>query len=208
MAALMRIKHFIKDTGGDAVVEAAILFPIIFMIFTALVLLSMYLPTRATLQRATQQAVIAISTEKSDTWLSYNENTMKFGTLNHPQDVYGALTNGLFTSGDRHKAETIVINMEKKNFLKAPGKLTIECGAVNYLIYKEITITATRTIPMPVDLPFVKFPKEIEITASSTAVVQDVDGFIRDVDMINDIMRYLNINAMGLFDAVRSLFGI
>jgi len=208
MAALMRIKHFIKDTGGDAVVEAAILFPIIFMIFTALVLLSMYLPTRATLQRATQQAVIAISTEKSDTWLSYNENTMKFGTLNHPQDVYGALTNGLFTSGDRHKAETIVINMEKKNFLKAPGKLTIECGAVNYLIYKEITITATRTIPMPVDLSFVKFPKELEITASSTAVVQDVDGFIRDVDMINDIMRYLNINAMGLFDAVRSLFGI
>ena len=204
----MRIKHFIKDTGGDAVVEAAILFPIIFMIFTALVLLSMYLPTRATLQRATQQAVIAISTEKSDTWLSYNENTMKFGTLNHPQDVYGALTNGLFTSGDRHKAETIVINMEKKNFLKAPGKLTIECGAVNYLIYKEITITATRTIPMPVDLSFVKFPKELEITASSTAVVQDVDGFIRDVDMINDIMRYLNINAMGLFDAVRSLFGI
>ena len=204
----MGLKHFIRDTGGDAVVEAAILFPIIFMVFAGLVLMAMYLPTRATLQRATQQAVTAIATEKSDTWLSYNENTMKFGTLSSPQGVYDALTNSLFSANDRHKAEKIVINMEENNFLKAPGKLTIECGAVNYLIYKEITITATRTIPMPVDLSFVKFPKELEITASSTAVIQDADGFIRDIDMINDIMKYLNISAGGLFGAVMSLFGI
>jgi hypothetical protein len=210
MAVLTGLKRFIRDTDGDAVVEAAILFPIILMIFTALVLLSLYLPIRASLQRATQQAVTAITTEKSDTWLTYNENTLEFSKISSPKNVYAALGSSYLTSQDRHKAETIVINMEKRSLVGTPGILTIECGVVNYLIYKEITITATRAINMPVDLSFVKFPKTLEITASSTAVVQDVDGFIRDVDMLSDILPYLgwSLGAVSdLISAASSLFG-
>jgi len=206
MAALIGIKRFSRDAGGDAVVEAAILFPIIIMIFTGLVLLSMYLPVRASLQRATQQAVTAIATEKSDVWLSYNENTLRFGTSSSPPGLYSSLGNNLFTAQDDHKAKTIIINMEKNSLVKVPGTLTIECGAVNYLIYKEITITATRSMPMPVDLSFVRFPKTIEITASSTAAIQDVDGFIRDVDMLVDILPYLDTSIGSIFGAVGSLF--
>ncbi|MCL2162885.1 MAG: hypothetical protein FWH55_00530 [Oscillospiraceae bacterium] len=206
----MGLKKFFRDTGGDAVVEAAILFPIIIMVFSGLVLLSMYLPARATLQRATQLAVTAIATEKSDTWLSYNENSLQFVTNTNPPNVYAALGQRLFTAQDRYKSETIVINMENRSFVKTPGTLTIECGAVNYLIYKELSITATRSMPSPVDLSFVGFPRVIVVSASSTAVVQDVDGFIRDVDMINDILPYLGWspgNIGSLFSAVTSLFG-
>ena len=207
---MTRIKSFIKDTGGDAVVKAAILFPVIIMIFAGLVMLAMYLPIRATLQRATQQAVTALATEKSDTWLTFNENTLQFTRTASAQNVYAALTNSLLSAQDKHKAETIVKNMEERSFFRAPGTLTVECGAVNFLIYKELTVTATRAIPMPVDLSFVRFPKTLEITASSTAVVHDVDGFIRDVDMLTDILPYLGWSAGqagGLINAVRNLFG-
>lgn len=51
---MKKAKDLWRDDRGDAVVEATILFPIIIMIFAGLVLLSMYLPTRANLQRATQ----------------------------------------------------------------------------------------------------------------------------------------------------------
>ena len=191
-------------------IEAAILFPVIIMIFTALVLLSMYLPVRATLQSATQQAVIAMTTEKSDTWLRYNEDTLSFGRATSQPNVYAALGGSLFTSGDRAKAEKIVVNMEKRSLVKTPGTLTLEFGVVNYIIYKELTITATRSIPMPVDLTFIRFPRTLVITASSTAAVQDVDGFIRDLDMIWDVAEYLGLSpsALGfLFSAVSSLFG-
>ena len=47
MAEMKQRMHFWKDTRGYAVVEATILFPIILMSFAGLVLLSMYLPTRA-----------------------------------------------------------------------------------------------------------------------------------------------------------------
>ena len=67
-----------RDTRGDAVVEATILFPIIIMIFAGLVLLAMYLPTRAALQRATQYAATAIATERSDTWLRHDPDALAY----------------------------------------------------------------------------------------------------------------------------------
>ena len=206
-STLRALRHFLRDTGGDAVVEATILFPIILMIFTGLVLLSIYLPTRASLQRATQQAVTALATEKSDAWLSFNENTLKFGTKDRQQNVYAALKNGLLTNSDRNRAKQIVENVEKRGFYRTSGTLTVDCRAVNYLIYKEITVTATRNIPVPVDLSYVRFPRTIEITASSTAVISDADGFIRDVDMINDVVRLMGFSVDFLFSAVNTLFG-
>ena len=72
------IKEFISDTSGDAVVEATVLFPIMIMIFAALVLLSIYLPARAVLQRATQFAATALANEASDTWLFFDESSMSY----------------------------------------------------------------------------------------------------------------------------------
>jgi len=210
MADLTKVKHFLKDTGGDAIVEAAILFPIIFMIFGGLVLLAMYLPVRSSLQRATQQAVTAIATEKSDSWLTYDANALQFKKESSQQNVYAAVFQSFFTNADREKMRQIVINMENKSIVKTPGTVTIECSAVNFIIYKELTVTATRAMPMPVNLSFVGFPTHLKITASSTAVVSDADGFIRDVDMINDVIPYLkwNVNRVGeLIEIANELFG-
>ena len=66
---MKKYTKFLADTKAYAVVEATILFPIIMMIFAGLVLLAMYLPTRAVLQQATQYAATALATEQSDTWL-------------------------------------------------------------------------------------------------------------------------------------------
>ena len=55
-----------EDTRGDAVVEAAMLFPIIILICAALVLLSIYMPLRAAMQRSTQYAATAIATIGED----------------------------------------------------------------------------------------------------------------------------------------------
>lgn len=56
MAVRKQRDNLWNDVRGDAVVEATILFPIIIMVFAGLVLLAMYLPTRAALQQATQYA--------------------------------------------------------------------------------------------------------------------------------------------------------
>ena len=186
---------FCKDTRGDAVVEATILFPIIMMIFAGLVLLAMYLPTRMTLQQTTQYAANALATEQSDTWLDFDTGALKYEVLTNKGDlpnVYAAVLASFLMSDVQDDAETIVQRLEGKSITSHSGSLEVECEISNYLVYKEIKVTATRTVPMPVDLSFVKFPKEIPITVSSTAVVLNGDEFIRNMDLAVELVAYLD----------------
>lgn len=187
-----------KDTRGDAVVEAAILFPIIIMVFAGLVLLAVYMPTRAVLQRATQYAATAIATGRSDTWLRFDEGDMGYYWLEERgelENVYASLFRAILNTektDEAAQAEEIVSTVEQQGIFHPPGNLKVELGVVNYVIYKEVVVTATRTIPVPVDLSFVRFPKEIPITVTSTAVVENGDEFIRNVDLAVDFVEYLD----------------
>lgn len=188
-------KSIWKNTNAYAVVEATILFPIIMMIFAGLVLLAMYLPTRAVLQRATQYAATALATEQSDTWLQFDEGDMEYSWINSKSqlpNVYVALIGSFFKGDTVEKAQTIVKKAENTGLVHRAGELTVECEIHNYVIYKEIMVTATRTLPMPVDLSFVKFPTEIPITVTSTAVVQNGDEFVRNIDVAADFLTYLD----------------
>ncbi len=190
-----------KDTGGYAVVEATILFPIMMMIFAGLVLLAIYLPTRGVLQHATQYAATALATETGDTWLRYDAGSMRYkwvGSRSSLPNVYAALFSSFFTGDMQGKGEKIVRTMEEDGLVWRGGELNVECKVNNYIIYKEIIVTATRTIPMPVDLSFVKFPKEIPVTVSSTAIVQNGDEFVRNIDLAADFIGYLKKRYNGL----------
>lgn len=186
-----------RDTEGYAVVEATFLFPIMIMIFAGVVLLAAYLPLRSSLQRSTQYAATAIATEHSDTWLRHDADELKYYWLKDRKQVgsvYGSVLKAISGNGrdDEDNARQIVIKMEKNGFLKpSVDNIEVEFGVVNYVIYKEIVVTATRTVKAPVDLSFVGFPKEISLTVTSTAVVQNGDEFIRNVDIATDFIEYL-----------------
>lgn len=189
----MKRQSIWKDTKGDAVVEATILFPIILMIFTGLMLLAMYLPTRALLQRATQYTATALATERSDTWLRCDPATGEYYWLDSRKElgtVYGAVFGALRGNNrdEADAAEQLVRKMESTGAVKVRGDLEVEYGVVNYIIYKEIIVTATKTIEMPVDLTFVGLPNEIPITVSSTAVVQNGDEFVRNIDLAVELV--------------------
>lgn len=194
MVVMKQRLNFWKDTGGYAVVEATILFPIILMSFAGLVLLSMYLPTRAVLQRETQYAATVLAVTQSDTWLDFDKDEMDYywrDNNNPPSNVYAALLSAFF-KGSGGDAESMVEKMETNNLVGSAGELSVQCKVNNYVIYKEIVVTATRTIPIPVNLEIIHFPKEIPITVSSTAVVQNGDEFVRNIDLAKDFVKYLD----------------
>lgn len=184
----MKRQTFWKDTTGDAVVEATILFPIILMVFTGLMLLAMYLPTRALLQWSTQYTATALATERSDTWLRCDSSTGEYYWLRDKSElgtVYGAVF-GALKGNNRDEADAadqLVRTIENTGVINIRGDLEVEYGVVNYIVYKEIIVTATKTIKMPVDLTFVGLSNEIPITVSSTAVVQNGDEFVRNIDL-------------------------
>jgi len=207
MKGMVALLKMIKDTNGDAVVEAAILFPIIIMIFAALVLLAVYLPTRAALQRATQYAATALAVEKSDTWLFFDEKSMSYSWENNKsslKNVYAALfSDGIDVAA---KGEKIVTGIEGRSLSSKAGVLSVNCHVVNKLIYKEIFVTATREFKSPVDLSFIQFPETVKITVSSTAVVQNGDEFVRNMDIAADFVEYLinKFELTGMTDSIKT----
>jgi len=170
------------------------------MIFAALVMLSIFLPSQAVLQRATQYAAIAIATEISDTWLNYDENSMFYYRHNKRENLTNVYTPLFAADYDiQLKGENIVSNLESRSISSKAGELTVECYVNNMFIYKEIIVTASREYPIPVDLSFIGFPKTIIVTASSKAVVQNADEFIRNVKLATDFAMFIG-DKFGLSD--------
>jgi len=182
-----------KDTTGDAVIEATILFPIMIMIFAALVLLAIYLPTRAVLQRATQFAATVIATESSDTWLFFDEGSMDYYRETNKRrlkNVYAELFTE--TGSVQAKGEAIVLKVESQGISSKAGHLDVDSNIVNRIFYKEAVVTATREYPIPVDLSFVGFPQMIIVTATSSAVMQNGDEFVRNMDIATDFAEFIS----------------
>jgi len=201
------ISSVAEDTTGDAVVEATILFPIMIMIFAALVLLAIYLPARAALQRATQYAAIAVASEISDTWLFFDESSMSYYRETNIRNLKNVYVDLFSDSGDvQSKGEAIVKEQESRSISSKAGDLSVESNVTNRIIYKEAVVTATREFPMPVDLSFIGFPNTISVTATSTVFVQNSDEFIRNIDMASDFLEFIidRYNLSGLTDAIGS----
>jgi len=189
-------RYFIKglafDTTGDAVVEAAILFPVMIMIFAALVMLSVYLPARAVLQRATQYAATALATEMSDTWLFYDEGSMSYYRHSGKEQLKNIYAD-FFTndSNTESRGEKIVHTLESRSISSKSGQLSVDSSIVSNILYKEVVVTATRDYQMPVNLSFIGFPEMISVTATSTAAVQNAEEFVRSIDMAGDFAEFI-----------------
>ena len=184
-------QFLIRDEAADAVVEATILFPIMIMIFAALVLLAVYLPTRAALQHATQFAATVLAVENSDTWLSFDEGSLSYVWETDRRNlpfVYSAM----FDSGDdvEGRGEYIARQIENRGLSFKEGGLEISCYTVNRLVYKELVVTATREITVPVNLSIIRFPQTMSVTVSSTSAVQNGDEFIRNMDIAVDFISF------------------
>lgn len=179
------VEKFLKERSGSAVVEATILLPIMIMIFAGLFLLSVYLPSRAVLQRATQHAATGIATAKSDSTYEFYGGTYK-ETTNY-DNVYAAM----FAKVDTSAAETAVKEYCSKAVILNGDDIEVECGVTNYLIYKEVYVTATQSIKSPVNLSLVGFPETLDLTVTSMAVIQNGDEFVRTMDLTADFVDYL-----------------
>jgi Flp pilus assembly protein TadG len=201
------VSSIIEDTAGDAVVEATIMFPVMIMIFAALVLLALYMPAKAALQLAAQHTAITLATELSDTWLFFDESSMSLKNYDSRSQLNNVYVD-LFTarSDMSDKGETLAAYIESRSISSKAGELTVDVNIVNNLLFREIIVTATREFPMPVNLSFIGFPETISVSATSTAVVQNGDEFIRNIDIASDFVEFIieKYNLHNITDAISS----
>lgn len=179
-------QSFWRDRSGYVVVEATFLYPMVFLAFFCVMLLAFYLPTRAALQSATQNAATAMAVERSDTWILWDQD---LSTLKVEQDVtqLGNVYRSVFDEWEQEaKAVSLVENYDYHLLPYGADDIQVTYEYCNYITYSEIRITATVYIEIPLDLSLVgltSFP----ISVQSVATVWDGDGFVTQVDMASTI---------------------
>ena len=202
---MKKTREFWHDTRADSlVVEATILFPIIIMIFAALVLLSMYLPQRAKLQEAAQVAAVTIATERSDTWVAFDDHANYSRKDGLPNVYVAAVRNAFFNrSADEAKVTAIVRNNAAKGFVSISGDIIVDYDVINYVIYQEVVVTARQSIPMrQFGLSFIGFPDEMVIVQEARAVVQNGDEFVRNINIAKDMVIWID-NKLGISEGLK-----
>lgn len=190
------LSRFIKSNRGDAVVEATILFPIMIMIFAAIVLLSIYLPQRAVLHNAAQLTATAIAKEFSDTGFHFDDATLQesfdfdlhptiFNSNRDHRNGFWYRAFGRFNdAGTRYeeRAQNIVDEALSRGFQITNEPVDVGFDLSRTLLYTEIHITVSQAVPFPVNLSFIGFPEEIVLEQTASAFVADGSGFLRGVD--------------------------
>jgi hypothetical protein len=139
----------------------------------------------------------------SDTWIYYDADTLSYGRYGSRSalkaakgGVYKALFNSVMfrdNAAITAVADPIVEKIDANENIPiiANGTLTVTGKIRNYVVYKEIEVTATREITVPVDLSIIKFPRTIEMIVTSKAVVQNGDEFIRNMDIAVDFVGWV-----------------
>jgi len=193
----------LKDTRGDAVVEATILFPIMIMIFMAIVMLSLYLPQGVVLQNATQYAAEALALERSETGYIFQENGAG-GTMDvyWDFDLHNTIFNGLagtnrstnniwyrtfswFFPHDGEweaRAQTIVNKIVGQSVTMTDAPVTVTITFRKTILYSELAVKAVQEIPIPVDFSFIGFPTKITVEKVSLFTIPDGDTYVRNID--------------------------
>ena len=193
-------KQLHNNEKGAMFVEASFVFPIMILIIIAMYYASIMAYERAALQSGVESTALLYKNSYSDDYIdigsnvtaskeedmvSYdNLNTQESLKFNNPYDcifmtkdgtVKATLNNGLFKS--------------ITGYLFWGNTLNVEVNHENYIVYKKVSITATETAKLPLDFSIIGLPNEYKISATATAMVNDTDEFIRDTDLVMNVVK-------------------
>lgn len=180
----MSKKSLLKNDSAYAVVEASFVFPVIILIFVMMIYIGMYVQAKVALQSAVQSAINMIAVEESDASVDVSSGAyMKRGGAY--KNVYAKLFSSFSNGGNRgNLAKELIKKNEGKYILLAKKDLKkIEYKELNFIVYRECWLKATKEFKPPINLTWLGFPEVFEIKASAKAVIQDGDEFIRNTDI-------------------------
>ncbi|MBQ8578915.1 MAG: hypothetical protein IJ449_13270 [Clostridia bacterium] len=205
-----------KDERGLAIVEAAILLPLCILMILAVYYAAIFLCQRANLQANLQNTLVYYKNVDSDCYveladdMAYNLNS---STVEGTASSYGN-TKVLFPyrffglSFKEEKFEKFFHSMSGYMFFDDGDDITLDVDTTNFIVYKTITATATQTVSPAINLSMVGIPSELTITASGEAVITNGDDFIRNTDLILDLLAEtaLGEKVMDMVDKVVEIY--
>lgn len=214
-----------KKENGTAIVEATLLLPFCIIMIIALFYAAIFMCQKANLQANVQNALIYYKNIDSDTYIEA-KSSMSYGGSENSIEASGSSFEGpsyrfpyrfLTMKFDGGSFESFFRSMYKYMFFDDGGNIQFVPEKKNYIIYKEISVTATQTVKPAINLEMVGAGNSIDIAVTGKAVVTDGDDFIRNVDFVIDIVSQTSLGqkardlvdkAKGFYDKFKVKFNV
>lgn len=194
-----------RDEKGDVVVEATIILPIAILCVILLLYVSVFVYQKAILQAALETSIVYFKNTLTDNFVEQNEEVS-----------YTAEDDGARAEGNHYRAEqplnpyakftTWNKKVSKADFEKYFNSITgtmlfaddleVNIKYHNYILYKEIEVTAEQIVKFPIDFSLIGVDNEVNLSASAKVAVVDHDEMIRNMDYAVDIFEETKIGEM------------
>lgn len=183
---------------GLVVVEATIILPIAILSVILLLYLSLFLFQRANLQACLETSLVYYKNTVTDTYVTKNSeleytitgnDTMASGnsySATEPLNPYRGLFGDGHHLGDEEAFTDYFRSVAGNMLFDDDLSLTIDYS--NYVILKQLKVTATQTVEAPIDFSILGVDNQYEISAAARVNVVDHDDMIRNVDYAIDII--------------------
>lgn len=191
----MRYKD--KKEQGDVVVEATIILPIAIFCVIFLLYTSVFICQKALLQSALETSVVYFKNTLTDNYVSQNE-TVTYTTgedsvvaqgnsysADQPLNPYSKFFVGK-KKLSQPEFETYFYSIAKNLLYKE--NLVIDIDYSNYILFKEIRVTAEQVLEFPIDLSVIGISGDVNLSAAVRVAVVDHDELIRNTDYAIDIL--------------------
>lgn len=191
-------KNSQRKECGLVVVEATIILPIAILSVILLLYLSLFLFQRANLQACLETTLVYYKNTVTDTYVTKNSelkytysgnDTMASGnsySATEPLNPYRGLFGDGHHLGDAGAFEAYFHSVAGDMLFDDDLSLTIDYS--NYVILKQLKVTATQTVEAPIDFRILGVDNQYEISAAARVSVVDHDDMIRNVDFAIDIV--------------------
>ena len=192
----------IKYESANAMVENVIILPLIFIILFAIIMTIFVVHDRSTIEAAARRGAIYASHCVSDP--NYSTivkstgdldvaagSTFSFSKISKNIKAYRYITGG---DNVQSVVATEVRNIVSKTRIpwRPASTVRVSCSQKNYFIYQDIVVSVSSDYTLPAFFGAFGLDTKYEYTATAKIAANDPDEFIRNADLVVDLITSLD----------------
>lgn len=207
--------------SGEVVVEATIILPIAILCVILLLYISVFICQKAMLQAALETSVVYFKNTLTDNFVEQNDKMAytseedgvsavgnQYATPEplNPYDKFFVFNKKVSDDGFGDYFDSVAGNLLTHNNLE----LTIDYS--NYILFKEISVTARQQLSFPIDFSLIGVGGTVDLSATAQVAVVDHDELIRNIDFavdalrdtrIGDVVKNMTSKVTGLYNKLK-----
>lgn len=199
-----------SEDGASQVVEMTLVFPIVLMVMAFLIYLGSYVMQSIVIYNDAQRVAVAaareaglpgysqlyqgtgVTTKADFNWPVGMEPARKLvNAMMEQHEPYRYVGNGFLNQSEKNTLETNLENLIGNSSFLAASSVDCTITTANNLLSQQVQVHVIKHISTPSFLKYFGIMDDISIDLTATAIVGDPAEFVRNTDMVFDMVDYV-----------------